>query len=140
LLSCKTSRQTITDIKKTENNTEQNESQESSTKLESETSIKNFLDEFDVNIIGKGSDYKLVYNGFEFIGNADLSVKKKTQETTYRHWQIYQHYNIYHNYIVTKTIEITKHKETESKANSFWLYVLIGVISFGLGFYTRHKL
>jgi len=140
LYSCKTSRSVAIDKTEKESKTEQKEHSESQTKTESTTSIKSFLAEFDLNIIGNGSDYKLMYNGFEFIGNADLSVKKKTTETVYKHWQIYQHYNVYHNFIVTKTIENTKSKQTESKSNSFWKYVLIGFVSFSLGFYTRHKL
>lgn len=96
---------------------------------ETTTDLSQFLKNTDLEITSKGTPFSLSYNGIVFTGNADVKINNKEEKTviktTYRYWGIYRNWNVYHNYDVVRNKTHFKQKETESKRDSWWLYVLL---------------
>lgn len=133
IISCNTSRKVKTNLETVDQNHQVKSQSDSGTAAQSgsqsKVDLSRMIDEFGLVIKGDGNQYSLNYGGLQFVGSADLELKKKTDR--YQLINIYQHWDVYHNWNVTKTQEITKtsikkkSKETENKKESIWLYVLI---------------
>ncbi len=140
IISCSTFRKVKTDLETLNRNHQVQTQSDSGTVAQSgsisKVDLSRMIDEFGLVIKGDGNQYSLNYGGLQFIGSADLELKKKTDR--YQVINIYQHWNVFHNWDVTKTQEITKtnfknkSKDIEAKKDSIWLYVLI----FGSGMLT----
>jgi hypothetical protein len=133
IISCSTSRKVKTDLETLNQNHQVQTQSDSGTAAQSGSTSKvdlsRMIDEFGLVIKGDGNQYSLNYGGLQFIGSADLELKKKTDR--YQVINIYQHWDVFHNWNVTKTQEITKtnskkkSKDIEAQKDSLWLYVLI---------------
>lgn len=112
--------------------TESKSSGEVSEKTEGEATYKTKLNDFNIQIGSKGQEYRINYNGFEFVGNADLILSNKDQKEETKVKWVYQnhytYYNVFKHYNVIHQKWVTHHKTSESKRDSWWLYVLIYLI------------
>ncbi|MFC4688645.1 hypothetical protein ACFO4P_17015 [Epilithonimonas pallida] len=133
LLSCGGLRKTNTETNKSDefkkNESSGNSKTSSENGGESSTDLSQFLKNTDLEITSKGTPFSLSYNGIVFTGEADVKINNKEEKTivktVYRYWDIYRNWNVYHNYDVVRNKTYFKHKETESKRDSWWLYVLL---------------
>ena len=133
IISCNTSRKVKKNLETLNQNRQVQTQIDSGTAAqsgsESKVDLSRMIDEFGLVIKGDGNQYSLNYGGLQFVGSADLELKKK--KDVYRIINIYHDWNVYHNWNVTKTQEITKtnykiqSKNIEAENDSTWLYVLI---------------
>ncbi|WP_312750571.1 hypothetical protein [Epilithonimonas hominis] len=133
LLSCNTARKTKTNIQDLENNSKTNLQSDSGikseTKSQTQVNLNSLIDEFGLSVKSNGQQYSLNYGGLQFVGSADIELKKKTE--SHQLIYIYQHWNVYHHWNITKKQEITrtnyknKIKDIDAKKDNFWLSVLI---------------
>lgn len=140
IISCSTSRKVKTNLETLNQNHQFQTQSDSGTAAQSgsksKVDLSRMIDEFGLVIKGDGNQYSLNYGGLQFVGSADLELKKKTD--VYRIINVYHDWNVYHNWNVTKTQEIIKtnfknqSRDTEVKKDIIWLYVLI----FGCGMLT----
>ncbi|WP_407498868.1 hypothetical protein [Elizabethkingia anophelis] len=123
--------------------TESKSGGEVSEKTKGEATYKTKLNDFNIQIGSKGQEYRINYNGLEFVGNADLILSNKDKKEENKIKWIYQnhytYYNVFKHYNVIHQKWVTHHKTSESKRDSWWLYVLIAALFFGGGFYTAIK-
>ncbi|MDV3768102.1 hypothetical protein CMU26_00910 [Elizabethkingia anophelis] len=123
--------------------TESKSGGEVSEKAEGEATYKTKLNDFNIQIGSKGQEYRINYNGVEFVGNADLTLSNKYQKEENKVKWVYKkhftYYNVFKRYNITYQKWVTHHKTSESKRDSWWLYALIAALFFGGGFYTAIK-
>ncbi|WP_284357495.1 hypothetical protein [Elizabethkingia anophelis] len=112
--------------------TESKSGGEVSEKTKGEATYKTKLNDFNIQIGSKGKEYRINYNGFEFVGNADLILSNKDKKEENKIKWIYQnhytYYNLFKHYNVTHQKWETHHKTSESKRDSWWLYILIYLV------------
>ncbi|MDE5526624.1 hypothetical protein [Elizabethkingia meningoseptica] len=123
--------------------TESKSGGEVSEKAEGESTYKTKLNDFNIQIGSKGKEYRINYNGLEFVGNADLTLSNKDQKEENKVKWVYKkhftYYNVFKRYNITYQKWVTHHKTSESKRDSWWLYALIAALFFGGGFYMAIK-
>lgn len=96
---------------------------------ESKTDLNQYMQEIGLKINSTGNPYTLQYNGVIFSGDANIDFNNKQSKniiktitktkTTYKSQTTYKSITKY------KSNKINKVKESKSKRDSWWLYVLL---------------
>ncbi|MDV2459902.1 hypothetical protein CMU99_16415 [Elizabethkingia anophelis] len=110
----------------------------SNEKLESSYSIER--NNLNIGIKSNGSEYSFKWGGFEFTGNADVTVSdNKQNERTKIKWEYWKHYTYYYitNHInITNETWLTHHKVSDKKALPWWVWVIFGAVVYVAGIIT----